>query len=125
MISDRFYGKLKKTFLQRAPNILLLKGHCIATRPNWFATLLALHDTGQLHTMWRYSDLIAVVYLIWSTAYHKVLLDGLLPGPKVIKLFSCSTQLSLKFVLLVDFKIPTVNGIIGFRSSEPVIYSAN
>ena len=29
------------------------------------------------------------------------------PGPKVIKLFSCSTQLSTKFQLLIKTKIPT------------------
>ena len=27
------------------------------------------------------------------------------PGPKVIKLFSCSTQLSIKFVLLINLKL--------------------
>ena len=32
--------------------------------PNWFPTLLALQDTRQLHTTWRYTDLIAVVYLM-------------------------------------------------------------
>ena len=30
--------------------------------PNWFPTLLALQDTGALHTAWRYSDLITVLY---------------------------------------------------------------
>ena len=29
------------------------------------------------------------------------------PGPEVIKLFSCSTQLSTKFQLLMKTKIPT------------------
>ena len=29
------------------------------------------------------------------------------PGPEVIKLFSCSTQLSTKFQLLIKTKIPT------------------
>ena len=36
------------------------------------------------------------------------------PGPKVIKLFSCSTQLRLKFVLLINFKMPTIVGILTF-----------
>ena len=31
--------------------------------PNWFSTLLALHDTGTQHTTWRYSDLLVVIYL--------------------------------------------------------------
>ena len=30
-----------------------------------------------------------------------------LPGPKVIKHFSCSTQLSIKFSLLINMKMPT------------------
>ena len=40
----------------------------------------------------------------------------LTPGPEVIKLFSCSTQLSPKFILLINVKIPTIVGIITFIS---------
>ena len=29
-------------------------------------------------------------------------------GPEVIKLFSCSTQLSMKFVLLINLKLLTI-----------------
>ena len=32
-------------------------------------------------------------------------------GPEVIKLFSCSTQLRLKFILLINVKMPTIVGI--------------
>ena len=32
------------------------------------------------------------------------------PGPEV-KVFSCSTQLSMKFFLLINVKMPTVVGI--------------
>ena len=38
------------------------------------------------------------------------------PGPEVIKLFSCSTQLSTKFILLINVKMPTVVGILTFIS---------
>ena len=38
------------------------------------------------------------------------------PSPKVIKLFSCSTQLSTKFVLLINVNMPTIVGIITFIS---------
>ena len=31
--------------------------------PNWFQTPLALQDTGTQRTTWRYSDLLAVLYL--------------------------------------------------------------
>ena len=38
------------------------------------------------------------------------------PGPKVIKLFSCSTQLSMKFTMLINIKMPTIVGILTFIS---------
>ena len=40
------------------------------------------------------------------------------PGPEVIKLFSCSTQLSMKFFLLVNVKMPTIVGILTFMSRK-------
>ena len=36
-------------------------------------------------------------------------------APKVIKLFSCSTQLSMKFLQLINVKMPTIVGILTFR----------
>ena len=38
------------------------------------------------------------------------------PGSEVIKLFSCSTRLSTKFILLINVKMPTVVGILTFIS---------
>ena len=35
-------------------------------------------------------------------------------GPEVIKLFSCSTQLSMKFSPLIDVKMPTIVGILTY-----------
>ena len=40
------------------------------------------------------------------------------PGPEVIKLFSCSTQLSMKFFLLINVKMPTFVGILTFMSRK-------
>ena len=40
------------------------------------------------------------------------------PGPEVIKLFSCSTQLSMKFFLLINIKIMTVVGILTFMNRK-------
>ena len=40
------------------------------------------------------------------------------PGPEVIKLFSCSTQLSMNFFLLINVKMPTVVGILTFMSGK-------
>ena len=37
------------------------------------------------------------------------------PGPKVIKK-SCSTQLSMKFILLINVKMPTIVVILTFIS---------
>ena len=39
-------------------------------------------------------------------------------GPEVIKLFSCSTQLSMKFSPLIDVKMPTVVGILTCMSGK-------
>ena len=36
------------------------------------------------------------------------------PGPEVINLFSCSTQLSTKFILLINVKMETIVGIFTF-----------
>ena len=38
---------------------------------------------------------------------NRLILELLRPGPEVIKLFSCSTQLIIKFQLLIKTKIPT------------------
>ena len=43
---------------------------------------------------------------------------SLRPGPEVIKLLSCSTQLSTKFILLMNVKMPTVVGILTFISMK-------
>ena len=37
-------------------------------------------------------------------------------GPEVIKLVPCSTQLSTKFILLINVKMPTIVGILIFIS---------
>ena len=39
-----------------------------------------------------------------------------LPGLEVIKLFSCSAQLRLKFILLINDKMLTIVGILSFIS---------
>ena len=38
------------------------------------------------------------------------------PGREVIKLFSCSTQLRLKFIMLINVKMPIIVGILTFMS---------
>ena len=38
------------------------------------------------------------------------------PGSEIINLFSCSTQLSMKFTMLITVKMPTIVGILIFMS---------
>ena len=45
-----------------------------------------------------------------------ILTSKLLPGPVVIIFFSCLTQLSTKFILLIYVKMPTIVGILTFIS---------
>ena len=39
-------------------------------------------------------------------------------GPEVIKHFSCSTQLSMQFFLLINVKMPTIVGILTFMNRK-------
>ena len=45
------------------------------------------------------------------------------PDPEVIKKISCSTQLSLKFFLLINVKMPTIFGILTVMSRKNSIIS--
>ena len=45
--------------------------------------------------------------------------------PEVIKLFSCSTQLSMKFKLLINVEIVKISGKFRFKSQKLVIYPAD
>ena len=48
---------------------------------------------------------------------HFCSLGQLFVGPcEVIKLIPCSTQLSMKFILLINVKMPTIVGILTFIS---------
>ena len=54
--------------------------------------------------------------------YKKIVYTKLKPGPKVIKLFSCSTQLSMKFQMLIKTKILTNKEVSCFKSLRCCIY---
>ena len=43
------------------------------------------------------------------------------PGPEAIKLFPCLTQLSMKFFVLINVKMPTIVGILTFMSGKKCI----
>ena len=67
------------------------------------------------------ANLNQIVYCL-----HQVVLEGgrgkecklTRPGPEFIKCFSCSTQLSMKFFLLINVKMPIVVGILTFMSKK-------
>ena len=50
-----------------------------------------------------------VMVSLWSVILN-------IPGPEVIKLFPCSTQLGTKFILLINTKKPTFDGILTFTT---------
>ena len=54
----------------------------------------------------------------FPTSINQTTLQHNTPGPEVIKLFSCSTQLSMKFSLLINMKMLTIVGIFIFISRE-------
>ena len=53
-----------------------------------------------------------------SRKHNSKINDPIWPGSEVIKLFLCSTQLSMKFSLLINMKMPTIVGIFIFISRE-------
>ena len=60
-------------------------------------------------------ELLMVSYKIWPCGYKTFFMLSS-AGPVVIKLFSCSAQLKLKFILLINVKMPTIVGIFTFIS---------
>ena len=75
-----------------------------------------------------YKGLRSFVLVLWmqrQCPVHKccisllqyTILKGLVsPGPEVTKLFSCSSQLGMKFFLLINVKMPTIVGILTLMS---------
>ena len=55
------------------------------------------------HTYWHFNIHEQLNFMLSSVEREKSFVI-LRPGPEVIKLFSCSTQLSTKFILLINVK---------------------
>ena len=53
---------------------------------------------------------------MWLHKSFHWFLSNKIPGPEVIKLFSCSAEPRLKFILLINVKMPTIVGILTFIS---------
>ena len=82
-------------------------------------------DSNQLasdEAVWSDSDcfplwlILFVLMLYIQSCRDDFLSSWVEPGPEVIKLFSCSTQLSTNFILLINVKMPTIVGILTFIS---------
>ena len=54
------------------------------------------------------NEALVSLTLIAATVLGKIFALTCFTGPKVIKLFSCSTQLSVKFILHMNVKMPTI-----------------
>ena len=55
-------------------------------------------------------------YTSQSTIFQPFLSFWVEPGPEVINFFQCSIQLSMKLILLINVKMPTIVGILTFIS---------
>ena len=60
---------------------------------------------------------------LW-VSFCLILLCVCVPGPEVIQFFSCSTQLSIKFIMLINVKMPTIVGILTFISMINTTYES-
>ena len=76
----------------------------------WIAFLEGHYTHGECYTS-AVESTWKVVSWLWES------------GPEVIKLFPCSTQLSMKFFLLLNVKMPTIVGILTFMSRKNSILS--
>ena len=57
-------------------------------------------------------------FIVWTGYRYERYIYAMEPGPEVIKQFSCSTLLSMKFFPLINVKMPTFIGILTFMSGE-------
>ena len=74
---------------------------------------LLIDDTTYVNTGASNCIILFISMLIDNKTYLNV---NIISGPKVIKLFSYSTQLNTKFILLINVKMPTIVGILIFIS---------
>ena len=82
------------------------QSHCIQdflTRPRGYKTFFMLNSTD--HEIYHAHKCLAPVVLHIGTS--RTAFKIFLPDLEVVKLFSCSTQLSMKFIMLINVKMPT------------------
>ena len=86
---------------------------------SWENLLLAYAKTKvQIYQPRTWSGVISGLFSLYSPVCGG-------PGPEVIKLFSCSTQLSMKFELLSNNNTAKISGIFRFESPKTFILLIN
>ena len=56
--------------------------------------------------------------ILFNIVLPNTMVNSVDPGPKVIKLFSCSAQLCMKYFQLINVKMLTIVGILTFMSRK-------
>ena len=90
-------------------------------------TVTKSHDSSLMLLFFSVDWMKANVTLVQMEAHGQVIINYILqlPGPKVIKHFSCSTQLSMKFQLPIKTKILKNKDCSCFKTQRCCIYPAN
>ena len=88
---------LQSELILLIPQTLLMLAQEIVTETVYFS--IGFSEQDELRT-----------YVMLAVTVH--------PGPAVIKLFSCSTQMSMKFSPLIYVKMPTIGGILTCMSGK-------
>ena len=121
--------KIQEIFLLRIANLinkLVLCTHLFIRFENLLGNVSCILNSGYINLYILPRMTVCCVQNIYDDAlfqYFLFLFQSLYLGPKVIKLFSCSTQLSMKFSLLINMKMPTIVGIFIFVSRENLMLS--
>ena len=101
---------------QKLPNTCLTRCHQMHNLSRVFTTIQTHRQVVKwtlkfrISIAWRYGVAVFRVNTVNDKANNT--------DPRVIKLFSCSFELSMKFSLLIDMKMPTIVGIFIFISRE-------
>ena len=87
------------------------------------------HFTSQIHVVhlitYNWIQLNDFTSLVYFFPFYLTFCVRIMPGPEVIKLCSCSTQLSTKFQLHMKTKILIDKEVSCFKSLRCCIYHAN
>ena len=76
------------------------------------------HEMNQLNMHVKRSGSMVDCLGSCVVSLSRALISLLSTGPKVIKLFPCSTQQSTKFILLINVKMPAIVGIFNIYKHD-------